>query len=75
MIEPLAGALDGYFHFHGLKGGLLKQAGREPRGARRLHRGDGACQHCRRGRPHPHAARPAERARHGETMSVGVGVS
>ena len=29
MIEPLAGALDGYFHFHGLKGGLLKQAGRD----------------------------------------------
>ena len=29
MIEPLGEALDGYFHFHGLKGGLLKQAGRD----------------------------------------------
>jgi RNA polymerase sigma-70 factor, ECF subfamily len=29
MIEPLAGALDGYFHFHGVKGGLLRQAGRD----------------------------------------------
>ena len=28
MIEPLAAPLAGYFHFHGLKGGLLKQAGR-----------------------------------------------
>lgn len=29
MIEPLAKSLDSYFHFHGLKGGLLKQAGRD----------------------------------------------
>ncbi|MGO4840305.1 RNA polymerase sigma factor, partial [Rhizobiaceae sp. 2RAB30] len=29
MIEPLAGPLDGYFHFHGLRGQLLMQAGRE----------------------------------------------
>ena len=29
MIEPLAAPLAGYFHFHGLKGGLLKQAGRD----------------------------------------------
>ncbi len=28
MIEPLAGALGGYFHFFGLKGGLLMQLGR-----------------------------------------------
>ena len=28
MIEPLAGRLDGYFHFHGLKGALLQQLGR-----------------------------------------------
>ncbi len=28
MVEPLAGALDGYFHFHGLRGGLLEQLGR-----------------------------------------------
>ncbi len=29
MIEPLAGPLDGYFHFHGLRGQLLTQAGRK----------------------------------------------
>lgn len=28
MIEPLAGRLSGYFHFHGLRGGLLMQLGR-----------------------------------------------
>ena len=28
MIEPLEPALDGYFHFHGLKGALLKELGR-----------------------------------------------
>jgi RNA polymerase sigma-70 factor, ECF subfamily len=28
MIEPLAEPLDSYFHFHGLKGGLLLQLGR-----------------------------------------------
>jgi RNA polymerase sigma-70 factor, ECF subfamily len=28
MIEPLAPRLDGYFHFHGLRGGLLQQLGR-----------------------------------------------
>jgi RNA polymerase sigma-70 factor (ECF subfamily) len=28
MIEPLGARLDGYFHFHGLRGGLLKQLGR-----------------------------------------------
>jgi RNA polymerase sigma-70 factor (ECF subfamily) len=28
MIEPLAAQLDGYFHFFGLKGGLLLQLGR-----------------------------------------------
>lgn len=28
MIEPLGSALDGYFHFHGVKGALLKQLGR-----------------------------------------------
>lgn len=27
MIEPLAERLDGYFHFHGLRGGLLTQLG------------------------------------------------
>ena len=29
MIEPLAERLSGYFHFHGLKGGLLLQLGRQ----------------------------------------------
>lgn len=29
MVEPLAGRLDGYFHFHGVRGGLLLQLGRE----------------------------------------------
>lgn len=35
MVEPLAGPLGGYFHFHGLKGALLLQLGRadEARGA------------------------------------------
>lgn len=28
MIEPLAGRLSGYFHFHGLQGALLEQLGR-----------------------------------------------
>ena len=28
MIEPLAQSLDGYFHFHGLTGGLLMRLGR-----------------------------------------------
>ena len=28
MIEPLAGKLDGYFHFHGLRGALLRELGR-----------------------------------------------
>jgi RNA polymerase sigma-70 factor (ECF subfamily) len=28
LIEPLAGPLDGYFHFHGLKGALLLRLGR-----------------------------------------------
>jgi RNA polymerase sigma-70 factor (ECF subfamily) len=28
MIEPLAARLGGYFHFHGVKGGLLMQLGR-----------------------------------------------
>ena len=28
MIEPLAAKLDGYFHFHGLRGALLEQLGR-----------------------------------------------
>jgi RNA polymerase sigma-70 factor (ECF subfamily) len=28
MIEPLAERLDGYFHFHGLRGALLQQLGR-----------------------------------------------
>ena len=29
MIEPLAERLDGYFHFHGARGALLLQLGRE----------------------------------------------
>jgi RNA polymerase sigma-70 factor (ECF subfamily) len=29
LIEPLAGQLDGYFHFHGLRGALLKQLDRD----------------------------------------------
>jgi RNA polymerase sigma-70 factor (ECF subfamily) len=29
MIEPLAERLSGYFHFHGLKGALLLQLGRQ----------------------------------------------
>jgi RNA polymerase sigma-70 factor (ECF subfamily) len=28
MIEPLESALSSYFHFHGLRGGLLMQLGR-----------------------------------------------
>ena len=28
MIEPLAAKLDSYFHFHGMRGGLLEQLGR-----------------------------------------------
>ncbi len=28
LVEPLADKLDGYFYFHGLRGGLLKQLGR-----------------------------------------------
>ncbi|MGE7415997.1 RNA polymerase sigma factor [Methylobacterium tarhaniae] len=28
LVEPLAGALGGYFHFHGLRGALLMQLGR-----------------------------------------------
>ena len=28
LVEPLAEKLDGYFYFHGLRGGLLKQLGR-----------------------------------------------
>jgi RNA polymerase sigma-70 factor (ECF subfamily) len=28
MVEPLADALSGYFHFHGLRGALLMQLGR-----------------------------------------------
>lgn len=33
MVEPLEGKLSGYFHFHGLRGGLLLQLGR-PEAAR-----------------------------------------
>ena len=29
MVEPLEAKLSGYFHFHGLRGGLLMQLGRE----------------------------------------------
>jgi RNA polymerase sigma-70 factor (ECF subfamily) len=29
MIEPLASRLDGYFHFHGVKGAMLMQLGRQ----------------------------------------------
>ncbi|HYD44255.1 MAG TPA: RNA polymerase sigma factor [Phenylobacterium sp.] len=29
LVEPLADRLDGYFHFHGLRGGLLLQLGRD----------------------------------------------
>lgn len=29
MIEPLGGALDNYFHYHGVRGALLKQLGRK----------------------------------------------
>jgi RNA polymerase sigma-70 factor (ECF subfamily) len=28
LIEPLAASLDRYFHFHGVRGGLLEQLGR-----------------------------------------------
>ncbi|WP_117193554.1 RNA polymerase sigma factor [Rhizobium terrae] len=31
LIEPLAEKLDGYFYFHGVKGGLMMQAGRHGR--------------------------------------------
>lgn len=30
LVEPLAGALSGYFYFHGLRGVLLKQLGQAP---------------------------------------------
>jgi RNA polymerase sigma-70 factor (ECF subfamily) len=33
LVEPLAGPLDGYFHFHGLRGGLLLQLGRSDEAA------------------------------------------
>lgn len=29
IVEPLAQALDGYFHFHGVKGALLMLVGRK----------------------------------------------
>jgi RNA polymerase sigma-70 factor (ECF subfamily) len=28
MIEPLASKLDGYFHFHGVRGAMLAQLGK-----------------------------------------------
>ncbi len=30
LVEPLGDRLSGYFHFHGLRGGLLRQVGRYP---------------------------------------------
>jgi RNA polymerase sigma-70 factor, ECF subfamily len=30
MLEPLAGRLGSYFHFHGVKGAFLQQLGRVP---------------------------------------------
>jgi RNA polymerase sigma-70 factor (ECF subfamily) len=38
MIEPLAGRLDSYFHFHGAKGALLLQLGRRAEARRSLDR-------------------------------------
>ncbi len=38
MIEPLAGRLDSYFHFHGVKGALLLQLGRSAEARRSLDR-------------------------------------
>ena len=29
LVDPLGDRLDGYFHFHGLRGGLLMQLGRD----------------------------------------------
>jgi RNA polymerase sigma-70 factor, ECF subfamily len=33
LVEPLADKLGGYFHFHGLRGGLLQQLGRDTEAA------------------------------------------
>jgi predicted 3-demethylubiquinone-9 3-methyltransferase (glyoxalase superfamily) len=38
MIEPLAAKLDSYFHFHGVKGALLQQLGRNSEARRALDR-------------------------------------
>ncbi len=51
LIEPLGEKLDGYFYYHGLRGGLLKQLGRARRGARGLRSRHCACQHSRRKPP------------------------
>ena len=60
MIEPLATALAGYFHFFGAQGRLPAAARPHGRGARRLRPGHRAGQHAGRGRPHPPASRPAD---------------
>ena len=61
MIEPLAPKLSGYFHFFGVKGGLLMQLGRHGEARAAFDQRHLARQHGRRGRPYPHASRPAGR--------------
>ncbi len=56
LIEPLAGPLGGYFHFFGVKGGLLMQLGRSREAREAFDRRDRAGQHAGRGGAHPHAS-------------------
>ena len=63
MIEPLEPKLSGYFHYFGVKGGLLMQLGRARRGARGLLPRHRARQFAGRGRAYPHASRQAVGAR------------
>ncbi len=60
MIEPLAPRLSNYFHFFGVRGAFLMQLGRNDEARDRLRPRHRARQHLRRGRPYPHASRPAD---------------
>ena len=53
MIEPLAEPLAGYFHFFGVKGGLLDAARPRQRGPGRLRPGDRARPHAGGSRSYP----------------------
>ena len=59
MIEPLAPKLSGYFHFFGVKGGLLMQLGRHAEARAAFDHAISLANTRRRGRPYPHASRPA----------------